>query len=146
MALRVLAHTFRARALQSATPASFRAASQHLAFFSTKYTPQHEYVTINGKEGTIGITDFAQNSLGDVVYVDLPEVGDKFSKGYVERAAVRCCHSLDRSNEFVAMSPSHLKRRVRRRGVRQGRQRRVHARCGHRHGCERGRCWLEGYE
>ncbi|KAE8882278.1 hypothetical protein PF005_g10194 [Phytophthora fragariae] len=84
MALRVLSQTLRARALQSATPAAWRAASQRpagLACFSTKYTPQHEYVTLNGKEGTIGITDFAQNSLGDVVYVDLPSVGDKFQKG-----------------------------------------------------------------
>lgn len=86
MALRVLSQTLRARALQSATPAAWCATSQRpagLAFFSTKYTPQHEYVTIKGKEGTIGITDFAQNSLGDVVYVDLPSVGDKFQKGYV---------------------------------------------------------------
>ncbi|OQS02436.1 glycine cleavage system H protein, mitochondrial precursor [Thraustotheca clavata] len=49
--------------------------------FSTKYTPQHEYLTIKGDEGTIGITDFAQNALGDVVYVDLPKIGEKFSKG-----------------------------------------------------------------
>ncbi|KAG3099867.1 hypothetical protein PI124_g9869 [Phytophthora idaei] len=84
MALRVLSQTLRARALKSATPAAWRATSQRpagLAFFSTKYTSQHEYVTLNGEEGTIGITDFAQNSLGDVVYVDLPSVGDKFAKG-----------------------------------------------------------------
>lgn len=76
--------TLRARALKAATHASCRATSQpaaSFAFFSTKYTPQHEYVTLNGKEGTIGITDFAQNSLGDVVYVDLPAVGDKLAKG-----------------------------------------------------------------
>jgi hypothetical protein len=54
-----------------------------IAFFSTKYTPQHEYITVNGSEGTIGITDFAQNSLGDVVFVDLPSVGDSFAKGCV---------------------------------------------------------------
>lgn len=53
------------------------------AFFSTKYTKQHEYITLNGKEGTIGITDFAQNSLGDVVFVDLPAVGETFTKGCV---------------------------------------------------------------
>ncbi|GAB9464017.1 hypothetical protein Gpo141_00001458 [Globisporangium polare] len=53
------------------------------AFFSTKYTKQHEYITLNGKEGTIGITDFAQNSLGDVVFVDLPAVGETFTKGDV---------------------------------------------------------------
>ncbi|TDH69500.1 hypothetical protein CCR75_002254 [Bremia lactucae] len=79
MAFRVLSQTFRARAIKSASPST-----QHrfgVAFLSTKYTPQHEYVTVNGKQGTIGITDFAQNSLGDVVYVDLPAVGDKLSKG-----------------------------------------------------------------
>lgn len=53
------------------------------ACFSTKYTKQHEYITVEGKVGTIGITDFAQNSLGDVVYVDLPAVGDHFTKGCV---------------------------------------------------------------
>lgn len=84
MALRIFSQTLRARALKSATPAAWRATLQRpssVVFFSTKYTLQHEYVTINGKEGTIGITDFAQNSLGDVVYVDLPAVGDKFQKG-----------------------------------------------------------------
>ena len=84
MALRVFSQTFRARALTSGTPAAWRATLQRpasVAFLSTKYTPQHEYVRINGKEGTIGITDFAQNSLGDVVYVDLPSVGDKLKKG-----------------------------------------------------------------
>ncbi|CAH0474851.1 unnamed protein product [Peronospora belbahrii] len=81
MALRILSQT---RTITSAASVAWRVAGQSplgLAFFSTKYTPQHEYVTINGKEGTIGITDFAQNSLGDVVYVDLPSVGDKFKKG-----------------------------------------------------------------
>ncbi|KAI9911820.1 hypothetical protein PsorP6_009651 [Peronosclerospora sorghi] len=86
MALRVLSQTLRARALKSANaPSAWRSAvSQQpagLSYFSTKYTLQHEYVKINGNEGTVGITDFAQNSLGDVVYVDLPAVGDKFKKG-----------------------------------------------------------------
>ena len=85
MALRIVSQTLRARALKSAS-------SQHIAgsaCFSTKYTRQHEYVTIEGKEGTVGITDFAQNSLGDVVYVDLPAVGDKFQKGCVLLCGVR---------------------------------------------------------
>ncbi|CAK4084356.1 unnamed protein product [Aphanomyces euteiches] len=51
--------------------------------FSTKYTPSHEYLTLNGNVGTIGITDFAQNALGDVVYVELPAVGDQVTKGEV---------------------------------------------------------------
>ncbi|RLN49530.1 hypothetical protein BBJ28_00016732 [Nothophytophthora sp. Chile5] len=80
----ILSQALRGRASGLATPAAWRAVSQRpvgLAFFSTKYTMQHEYVTLKGKVGTIGITDFAQNSLGDVVYVDLPAVGDKFQKG-----------------------------------------------------------------
>ncbi|KAL7680103.1 putative glycine cleavage system H-protein/Simiate [Plasmopara halstedii] len=84
MALRGISQTFCARALKSTTSTAWKARAQRsvgYAFFSTKYTPQHEYVTLNGKEGTIGITDFAQNSLGDVVYVDLPAVGDKLAKG-----------------------------------------------------------------
>jgi glycine cleavage system H protein len=46
-----------------------------------KYTKEHEWVRISGDTGTIGITDFAQQQLGDVVYVDLPEVGAQLSAG-----------------------------------------------------------------
>ncbi len=42
------------------------------------YTKDHEWVLVQGDIGTVGITDFAQHELGDVVYVDLPEVGDTF--------------------------------------------------------------------
>ncbi len=42
------------------------------------YTKDHEWVLVQGEIGTVGITDFAQHELGDVVYVDLPEVGDTF--------------------------------------------------------------------
>lgn len=41
----------------------------------------HEYVKMDGKIGTVGITDFAQAALGDIVFVDLPEVGETFEKG-----------------------------------------------------------------
>ena len=41
----------------------------------------HEYCTVDGNVGTVGITDFAQDALGDIVFVDLPEVGDEFDKG-----------------------------------------------------------------
>ena len=41
----------------------------------------HEYVKVDGKVGTVGITDFAQSALGDIVFIDLPEVGDEFEKG-----------------------------------------------------------------
>ena len=41
-----------------------------------KYTREHEWISVAGSIGTIGITDYAQNSLGDIVYVDVPKVGD----------------------------------------------------------------------
>lgn len=43
-----------------------------------RYSKDHEWVLVEGDTATIGITDYAQHSLGDVVYVDLPRVGDKF--------------------------------------------------------------------
>ena len=43
-----------------------------------KYTKDHEWINI--KEGVVGITDFAQGELGDVVFVELPMIGDTFSK------------------------------------------------------------------
>ena len=45
-----------------------------------QYTKDHEWIRVTGDEGVIGITDFAQEALGDVVYVELPRVGDKFEK------------------------------------------------------------------
>ncbi len=42
------------------------------------YTKDHEWLQVHGDTATVGITDFAQHELGDVVYVDLPEVGDTF--------------------------------------------------------------------
>jgi len=46
-----------------------------------KYTKDHEWVRIDGDTGSVGITNFAQQQLGDVVYVDLPEVGATLSVG-----------------------------------------------------------------
>jgi glycine cleavage system H protein len=43
-----------------------------------RYSKDHEWVAVEGDVATIGITDYAQASLGDVVYVDLPRAGDKF--------------------------------------------------------------------
>jgi glycine cleavage system H protein len=48
-----------------------------------KFTESHEYATVEGGTATVGITDFAQSALGDIVFVDLPEVGDEFEKGEV---------------------------------------------------------------
>jgi glycine cleavage system H protein len=41
-----------------------------------RYTREHEWIDLSGSIGAIGITDYAQNSLGDIVYVDLPKIGD----------------------------------------------------------------------
>jgi glycine cleavage system H protein len=48
---------------------------------TTRYTKDHEYIRVEGDTGIVGITDYAQNQLGDVVYVELPEVGKAVSKG-----------------------------------------------------------------
>src|SRR6185436_14347030 len=46
-----------------------------------QYTKTHEWIRIEGDEATVGITDYAQDSLGDVVYVELPEVGASLEAG-----------------------------------------------------------------
>lgn len=51
--------------------------SDSLRFFSTA----HEYIKVDGNTGTVGITDFAQSALGDIVFVDLPETDDEYEKG-----------------------------------------------------------------
>jgi len=47
----------------------------------TKYTKDHEWVRVEGDVATIGITDYAQAQLGDVVFVDLPGIGRSFAAG-----------------------------------------------------------------
>lgn len=46
-----------------------------------KYTKDHEWIQINGSRAAIGISDYAQSSMSDIVYVELPNVGDSFSAG-----------------------------------------------------------------
>jgi glycine cleavage system H protein len=46
-----------------------------------KYTPSHEWIEIQGKEGTIGITQYAKEELGEIVYVQLPSLGKQISLG-----------------------------------------------------------------
>lgn len=46
-----------------------------------RYTREHEWLLVEGGRGRVGITDYAQESLGDVVYVELPAVGDKVVQG-----------------------------------------------------------------
>jgi glycine cleavage system H protein len=53
---------------------------------TTKFTEDHEYIRVDGKTGTVGITQYAQDQLGDIVFVELPSVGQKLKKG--DEAAV----------------------------------------------------------
>jgi len=53
---------------------------------TTRYTKEHEYIRMDGDTGVVGITDYAQGQLGDVVFVELPQVGRTVAKG--EEAAV----------------------------------------------------------
>ena len=45
------------------------------------YTEEHEWIRVEGDEATVGITDFAQGQLGDIVFVELPEAGRQVTKG-----------------------------------------------------------------
>ncbi|HWK43608.1 MAG TPA: glycine cleavage system protein GcvH [Stellaceae bacterium] len=47
-----------------------------------RFTKDHEWVRVDGDVATIGITDYAQQQLGDVVYVELPEIGKRIEKGH----------------------------------------------------------------
>jgi glycine cleavage system H protein len=46
-----------------------------------RYTKEHEWIKVDGDSGTVGITDYAQHELGDVVFVELPKVGTKLNAG-----------------------------------------------------------------
>jgi len=48
---------------------------------TTKFSEDHEWITVDGDIGTVGITDFAQQQLGDVVFVELPDVGATLDAG-----------------------------------------------------------------
>lgn len=48
---------------------------------TTRYTKDHEYIRVEGDTATVGITDYAQGQLGDVVFVELPQVGKTVAKG-----------------------------------------------------------------
>jgi glycine cleavage system H protein len=65
---------------------------------TTRYTKDHEYIRIEGDTGIVGITDYAQGQLGDVVYVELPEVGKSLAKG-AEAAVVE---SVKAASEIYA--------------------------------------------
>ena len=48
---------------------------------ATRYTKDHEWIRLDGEVATVGITEHAQSQLGDIVYVELPEIGRKVDKG-----------------------------------------------------------------
>ncbi|MDP6389230.1 MAG: glycine cleavage system protein GcvH [Alphaproteobacteria bacterium] len=63
-----------------------------------RYTKEHEWVRVDGDTATVGITDYAQEQLGDIVYVDLPDQGAALEKG-AEAAVVE---SVKAANEVYA--------------------------------------------
>ena len=75
-----------------------------------KYTKDHEWIRISGDTAEIGITDYAQQQLGDVVYVDLPEVGRAISAGesFGSIESVKAVSELfaPMSGEVVAVNPA----------------------------------------
>jgi glycine cleavage system H protein len=76
----------------------------------TRYTKDHEYIRVEGDTGVVGITDYAQQQLGDVVFVELPEVGKAVSKGG-EAAVVESVKAASEvyapvSGEVVEVNPS----------------------------------------
>jgi glycine cleavage system H protein len=74
----------------------------------TRYTKDHEYIRIEGDTGTVGITDYAQGQLGDVVFVELPTLGKSVAKG-TEAAVVESVKAASEvyapvSGEVVAVN------------------------------------------
>uniref|UniRef100_A0A8C5T6K5 Glycine cleavage system H protein n=2 Tax=Telluraves TaxID=3073808 RepID=A0A8C5T6K5_9PASS len=71
----------RCRSLAAAAgPAARRLGTSSLLLSARKFTDKHEWVSVENGVGTVGISNFAQEALGDVVYCSLPEVGTKLSK------------------------------------------------------------------
>jgi glycine cleavage system H protein len=68
---------------------------------TARYTRSHEYVRVERGTGVIGITDYAQSQLGDVVFVELPPVGERLSKG-AEAATVESVKAASEVNAPVS--------------------------------------------
>ena len=73
-----------------------------------KYTQEHEWIRVDGEVGVVGITDYAQDRLGDVVYVELPALGRRVDKG-AEAAVVESVKAASEvyapvSGEVVAVN------------------------------------------
>jgi glycine cleavage system H protein len=77
-----------------------------------KYTTDHEWIRVSGDTAEVGITDYAQRQLGDVVYVDLPDVGKKVTAGesFGSIESVKAVSELfaPMSGEVTSVNP-HLK-------------------------------------
>ena len=75
-----------------------------------KYSIDHEWVVVEGDEATIGITEYAQDALGEVVYVDLPDEGESFAVGdtFGEVESVKSVSELFMpvSGEVIAINDS----------------------------------------
>lgn len=75
-----------------------------------KYTQDHEWVRIEGDEATVGITDFAQNELGDIVYVEVETVGETLDReavfGTVEAVKTVSDLFLPLTGEIIAFNES----------------------------------------
>jgi glycine cleavage system H protein len=74
----------------------------------TRYTKEHEWIRLDGDTAIVGITEHAQSQLGDVVYVELPEIGKKFAAG-AEAAVVESVKAASEvyapvSGEVVAVN------------------------------------------
>jgi glycine cleavage system H protein len=68
---------------------------------TTRYTKSHEYVRVEGGTGVVGITEYAQSQLGDVVFVELPPIGQSLSKG-AEAATVESVKAASEVNAPVS--------------------------------------------
>ncbi len=68
---------------------------------TTRYTKSHEYVRVEDGTGIVGITDYAQSQLGDVVFVELPPIGQNLSKG-AEAATVESVKAASEVNAPVS--------------------------------------------
>ena len=70
-----------------------------------QYSADHEWVTASGDMARVGITDYAQDSLGDVVYIELPDVGTTLAAG-AERITVPCCSAKSVRSRRACGNPS----------------------------------------
>ena len=70
----------------------------------TRYTKDHEWVRLDGSTATVGVTDHAQEALGDIVFVELPEPGREVVQG----EAVAVVESVKAASEVYAPLPGHV--------------------------------------